>query len=196
MGAAEPEGVQMVFDDVVESLLPQLYRYFLRRVGPGLADDLVIETFSTVAQRLESYDEKRAPLRAWVYGIASNVLRSHWRHEQRLLELDARLRAEPAVGNAMSSDPGELGDELSPVVARLLASLGPEDRNVFLLYAWEDLGPGEIGVALGLADGTVRSKLSRIRARFRRELGEAASVSLEVTGPGAEGPEHGIEEDR
>lgn len=32
-------------------------------------------------------------MRSWLYGIATNLLRSHWRAEQHLLELDARLAA-------------------------------------------------------------------------------------------------------
>lgn len=67
-------------------------------------------------------------------------------------------------------DPSDGYLELDATIARALLGLNDEDRLVLLLYAWEELSPGEIAQALALPAGTVRSRLSRVRARLREEL--------------------------
>jgi RNA polymerase sigma-70 factor (ECF subfamily) len=54
-----------------------------------------------------------------------------------------------------------------PQVAAAVAELPAGERDALLLYAWEDLGYAEIAEALDIPVGTVRSRLSRARARLR-----------------------------
>jgi DNA-directed RNA polymerase specialized sigma24 family protein len=73
-----------------------VYRFIARRVGPDLADDLAADTFAIAYRRRASYRPARASLRSWLYGIAVNLLRNHWRAEQRLLARDAELASRVA----------------------------------------------------------------------------------------------------
>jgi RNA polymerase sigma factor (sigma-70 family) len=82
------------FEIAFEQHFPPIYRFISRRVGTALAEDLVAETFATAYRRRASFEPERASLRAWLYGIATNLVRSHWRAEQHLLALDARLLPE------------------------------------------------------------------------------------------------------
>ena len=59
---------------------------------------------------------------------------------------------------------------LAPRVARALASLPAEQRDVLLLHAWGGLPDEEVAVALGLPAGTVRSRLWRARSALRSQL--------------------------
>jgi RNA polymerase sigma factor (sigma-70 family) len=61
---------------------------------------------------------------------------------------------------------------LAPRIAEALAALNPEQREVLLLHAWAELSHEEIAAALGIANGTARSRLSRARAALRAELGQ------------------------
>jgi sigma-70-like protein len=79
------------FDAAFQQHFPQVYRFIARRVGPALAEDLAAETFATAYRRRASFEPGRASLRSWLYGIAANLVRNHWRAEQHLLALDARL---------------------------------------------------------------------------------------------------------
>jgi len=152
-----------------------VYRFIGRRAGPDLADDLAAETFATAYRRRASYQPGRASLRAWLYGIAVNVLRNHWRAEQRLLALDAQLAAEDDGTQALAVidvvNDRLIASSLAPRIAAALQRLTPEQREVLLLHAWAELSHEEIAAALGIAPGTARSRLSRARAALRRELG-------------------------
>ena len=79
------------FEDAFREHFAPVYRFIARRVGTALAEDLAAEAFATAYRRRASYEPSRGSLRSWLYGIAANVVRSHWRDEQQLLELDARL---------------------------------------------------------------------------------------------------------
>ena len=63
-----------------------------------------------------------------------------------------------------------------PAVAKALSRLKPDDREALLLYAWADLTYREIGEALAIPVGTVRSRLSRARRQVHDIL--AASSAL------------------
>ena len=79
------------FEAAFQQHFPPVYRFIARRVGPALAEDLAAETFATAYRLRASFDPGRASLRSWLYGIATNLVRNHWRAEQHLLALDARL---------------------------------------------------------------------------------------------------------
>ena len=66
-------------------------------------------------------------------------------------------------------------------VERALATLAPEQREVLLLVALEDMSYADVSRALGIPMGTVMSRLSRGRERLRRALdGEPARNGLKV----------------
>lgn len=162
----------LVFTRVFEDSFPSIHRFIARRVGVALADDLAAETFAIAFRRRESFVAERGTPRSWLYGIAMNLIRNHWRTEQHLLYLDARLRVE----TEFREDPDLSDERLSAAlaashIAKALASLNREQREVILLHAWAELSHDEIAVALDIAPGTVRSRLSRARATLVQELG-------------------------
>ena len=129
-------------------------------------------------RRRDSYLPSRGTVQSWLYGIAANVVRGHRRDEQQLLELDARVAHDslgPLPGAAQFADAADdrvIAAALAPRIAGALASLNMEQREVLLLHAWAGLSHEEIAAALGIANGTARSRLSRARAALRAQLGE------------------------
>jgi DNA-directed RNA polymerase specialized sigma24 family protein len=85
------------FDAVFEAEFAPLYRYLRRRVGPDLAEDLAAATFGTAYANWDRLDQTR-PVRPWIYGIAANLLRHHWRGERRMLRAYERTGVDPVFG--------------------------------------------------------------------------------------------------
>ena len=165
------------FEAVFREHFAPVHRFIARRVGKALAEDLAAEVFATAYRRRAVYQPERGSLRSWLYGIASNVVRGHWRDEQQLLELDARLARDspgllPAAPFADAADERVIAATLAPRIAGALAALNREQREVLLLHAWAGLSHEEIAAALGIAQGTARSRLSRARTALRALLGE------------------------
>src|SRR4029078_7873725 len=102
----------------------------------------------------------------------------------------ARSGVDP-VGEDMAAadarlDAQSMGSEL----ARALGSLTEGDGDALLLYAWADLSYEEVGQALAIPTGTVRSRLSRARRQLR-ELLDLGGQVLDEEGEEVERTEHG-----
>ena len=152
-----------------------IHRFLRGRAGAEVADDLASETFAVAFRRRATYDVSRADARPWLYGIAVNLLRERRRSEQR------RLRAYARVGPYGEESPTAEG-HLDSSLATALLELSLEDRNLILLVAWAGLSYEQLAEALALPVGTVRSRLSRTRAKLRASLG----VTEVALAPGGE----------
>ncbi len=155
----------MDFERLFEQHFDDVYGYLARRVGPDLARDLASETFTRAFAGRKKFDPRRGEPRAWLFGIATNLLRRHYRDEER------RLRALSRYDIAAVDEPGD-----EPRLAEALHSLAREERDALLLYAWADLDYAEIADALDIPIGTVRSRLHRARARLRETLKEQEAL--------------------
>lgn len=164
----EPERFEAVF----HRHAPQITRYVTRRLGPGPAEDIVAETFLLAFQKRESYDLARRDARPWLYGIATNLIRRHVREEVRLLRLLERTGVDPVTESFTERADSRIGaDAVSRQLAATIAGLPAKHRDVLLLLAWTELTYGQVGQALGVPAGTVRSRMNRIRVKLRRTLG-------------------------
>ena len=137
-----------------------------RRVGRDQADEVASETFTRAFASRRSFRPVHEDARPWLLGIATNVLRGHWRTEQRRLAGLGRLEGDAA---------GESTDPLAIDLLDALASLPEADREVLFLLAWADLTYEQIAAALDVPLGTVRSRINRLR----RKLDAALAAALE-----------------
>jgi RNA polymerase sigma factor (sigma-70 family) len=179
------------FEAAFRAHFPLVFRFIARRVGTAIAEDLAAETFATAYRRRASFDPERASVRSWLFGIAANLVRSHWRAEQHLLQLDARLVPEIDLPDgAEAVEERVTAALLAPRLAAALALLTREQRDVLLLHVWAGLSHEEIAAALAVAPGTVRSRLSRARAVLREHLGDLAADRPVSGRPGSSPARH------
>lgn len=173
----------------------RLNRYLRARIGPAAADDLVNDTFLAAWTGRDQFDPTRGGEVGWLYGIASNLLRRRAREQATHLRAVTRLDADSGVFGGDASD-GAAGDVAMRAVDGVVASdavrrLVPDllalpdlDRDVLLLVAWGGLTPTEVAVAPELPAGTVRSRLSRARAKLRRVITVLEAPETEQPSPG------------
>lgn len=160
------------FHAVFERHVEGVHRYVARRLGASLAEDVVGETFVVAFRRRGSYDPTRASERAWLLGIATNLVRRHYRSEMR------RLAAYRRVDPTNSVEPADLVvDQLADaaVLDLALAQISAELREVILLVGGCELTYAEASAALDIPLGTVRSRMSRARSELRAALARIAS---------------------
>lgn len=164
----------LVFATVFDRHYDSVHRYLARRVGPDLADDLAAETFTEAFDVRLRFDTERPDARPWLFGIATNLLRHHYRSEARRLRAYARLDRPATPNDAFGEIEMRLDAERAgPAIAAAVARLSADERDVLLLLAWADLRYEEIAVALRIPIGTVRSRLNRARRRLRELIGES-----------------------
>lgn len=172
-----------LFERVFDRHHAVIHRFLRARAGLEAADDLASEVFTTAFRRRAAYDTRWPDARPWLFGIAVNLLRAHRQSEERRLRAYARAGAEPA------SNPGELDGHVEAFdrqgdISLALLSLSERDRDLILLLAWGDLSYEQLGMALEIPVGTVRSRISRVRALLRERLEASARTSV---GEGSDG---------
>ncbi|MFJ3811702.1 RNA polymerase sigma factor [Streptomyces sp. NPDC090073] len=151
---------------------PDLHRYVARRLGLGLADDVVAETFLVAYHRRQRFDPARGEVRPWLYGIAGNLISQHRRLEVTQYRALARTSVDPVVADGHdSTDDRVAATAVTRQLAAALAHLSKGDRDVLLLIAWECFSYEEVAQALEIPVGTVRSRLHRARKKVQKVLG-------------------------
>jgi len=162
------------FTAVFDAHFAGLHGYLRRRLGDPLAEELAAETLTRAFDVRHRFDPDRAGVRTWLHGIAARLVADHARSEARRLRAYAREagRSAPGAPEAAAAIARADAAAAGPALARALAGLRAEEREVLLLFAWAELGYDEIATALGIAPGTVRSRLHRARAAVRQALDE------------------------
>ena len=174
----EPDGVLIerslngrpdAFVEVVRRHEVAIHAYLARRADRQVADDLLAEVWLRAFAARSGYDARHCDARPWLYGIARNVLREHWRtssgDEQAAL-IETPVDPWDGVNERLDST------ERAKAVMSAVRTLPAAEREVLLLVAWEQLTPAEAAKALGIPPGTARSRLHRARAALRPVLGE------------------------
>jgi RNA polymerase sigma-70 factor, ECF subfamily len=149
------------FERLADEVYEPLQRYARRRVDPDSVDDIVSDTMLTLWRRLDDVPPNaRLP---WAYGVARRTVANHRRAAGRHLSLVRRIQAEPSP-----TPPAE--DPLDPELQAALDSLPVADREILRLWAWEQLEPAEIAVALGLTANAAAIRLHRAKKKLGENL--------------------------
>ena len=148
-----------------ESCHPKTYRLMVRMVGIDDAADLTQRVFLQVFRKIGQF-AGHAKLETWLHRVATNEALQHLRHGRR--HRARSLQWEPVDGRPDRTLRLEQRDLLRCSMQRL----EPEQRSIFLLREVEELSYREIAVTLGIPEGTVGSRLNRVRRALRHHLRE------------------------
>ena len=158
--------------DQVVAFIPNLRRYARALVGDREgADDLVQDTLERAVRKFHLW--RPGDLRAWLFSIMHNVFINQLK--SRKLSPDAEL-PEDLAARIPTAGRDDILD-----LQRALMQLPPNQREVLLLIALEDMSYADVSQSLGIPIGTVMSRLSRGRDRLRLLMdGQEAPASLRV----------------
>jgi RNA polymerase sigma-70 factor, ECF subfamily len=145
-----------------------IYNFCFRRAGNwDAAEDLVSIVFLEAWRRLDKPLQSGKEL-PWLFGIATNVLRNRRRAERRYAAALRRVpEPDPETSFEDRSDERIDDEELMARALELLGQLPRREQEVFALCVWSELSYEDAAIALRIPVGTVRSRLSRARARLQ-----------------------------
>ena len=152
-----------------------MHRYLATRVGNASVEDLVGETFATGFRSRLAFDLSRPDARPWLFGIATNCARHHWRSEGRRLHRDEQVGSQRWTAPDPSDDivTANWFESRADMITQALSHIDSAYVDVLLLVAGPGLSYEEISQALDIPIGTVRSRLARARMQLRELLGNA-----------------------
>jgi RNA polymerase sigma factor (sigma-70 family) len=142
-----------------------VYRFAYRMTGSSsTAEDVVQDCFVIFWQKPRAFDPGRGPLRAFLLGVARNLVLKRWRSERphEALDQEAESWACPPFDYA--------GQERAEAVKRAILLLPPLQRETVILAEYEEMSLAEIAHATAAEMAAVKSRLHRARQNLRRML--------------------------
>jgi len=176
---AAQHGSLEAFEQLFRRHERRIYTLALHMVGDvNTAEDLTQDTFVRAWENLRRLRHGQA-FSGWLRRIVLNLVWDYIRHRpaaEGLKEEHAERLADPADPPGLAVSRGALARR----VRQAVLSLPEHQRLVVAMFYWEDMPVNEIARVLGIARGTVISRLARGRETLRRKLGPALSVPAEV----------------
>jgi len=171
--AREPDAFEAFYRDHVEPV----QRFVARRVDdPHLAADLTADVFLAALDGAHTYDPRRGPVVAWLYGVGRNTIAAEARRRARELETSRRI-----VGRRLLDGPSlaRIEERLdaereSRRIHRAMEGLPEADRRLLELVALDGVSVADAARLLGVKPATARVRLHRSRARVHTRLQELA----------------------
>jgi len=171
----------LTWQSIVEKHASRVYRLAYHLTGNQHdAEDLTQDVFVRVFNSLSQYTP--GTFEGWLHRITTNLFLDKMRRKARI-RFDFMADDDGAVATSASFDRVERSGQpedafemghMGADVIEALADLPPEYRAAVVLSDIEGLSYEEIAVTLGIKLGTVRSRLSRARARLRESLAHHA----------------------
>ena len=159
-------GDDMALRQLFDRHAPWLAARLRKALPPGDVEDVLQETFLAVWKNAGTYQPRGTPA-AWFWVIARNqaalLLRKRGPAAQALLD-EGGLVSDPAEAVATRTD-------LDVAAATALGPPGCPDREVWRLMYEEDRPVAEVAELMGVPEGTVKSRVHRVRRLLRAALG-------------------------
>jgi len=179
-------GDQLAFEQLVRRHEQRVFRLLLRMMGSREeAEDVSQETFLSLHRHGKRF-RGDSRFSTFVYRVAANAALNRRRTLGRSRARIDKLAVRQAAGDDLPSSPRDpedatAGHEVTGQVREALQKLSPSLRMPVVLYDIEGLAYAEIAKVLGVAEGTVKSRIHRARRALREQLqglwGRAAEES-------------------
>lgn len=140
-----------------------IYGFAWRMTGSTeAAEDVAQDCFVALLRSPERYDSGRGPMRAFLIGIARNIILKRWRDEHRW---------DPLADDAFPIEPPDAARrETAELVAQAVRSLPPLQREALILTEYEEMKLEDVARAVNAEVTAVKARLHRARENLRRML--------------------------
>jgi RNA polymerase sigma-70 factor (ECF subfamily) len=162
-------GSDTAFEELYRRYARRLKGFFFLQLGgdEDLAADATHDVFLRAYEARSRYQEGRR-VDTWLFTIAYNICRNHYRSNAYEAEFLANLDAEPVTNQQIEVqlDQATLDEALAQVLAELPAPL----HQIFSLHYQEELTIPQIAEIVGVPEGTIKSRLHKTMNIIRKKL--------------------------
>ena len=151
-----PAAAGKLYDKYYSEILGYIYHCTL---DGSVTEDLTSNVFLAAFKHLGRFKWKQIPFRAWLYQIATNEIRMHWRRQKGIATIDKPIH-EP-VSNEPAGDENMSAQEEYSLLHKSLSELKLKYRTAIILRYFEDKTIREICDITGKKEGTIKSQLHR-----------------------------------
>ncbi len=144
-----------------------LLRYLTRYAGdPDVAADATQDAYLRL---VESPPRKNDNLRAWLFTVATNVVRDGWKRDCRQERLRVAEGSVPTEDRVPDPHTGLEQAERVSLARRMLARVSDRERTILLMWV-EGFSHSEIAEAVGTTTGTVGPTIARALKKLSKQI--------------------------
>ena len=162
-------GNDAAFEELYHRFARRLKGFFFLQLGGDeeLAADATHDVFLRAYEARNRYQEGKN-VSTWLFTIAYNICRNHYRSNAYETQLSATLDADPISEEQIEVqlDAAALDDAL----AQVLSELPPPLHQLFSLHYQEELTIPQVAEIVGIPEGTVKSRLHKTMNIIRKKL--------------------------
>jgi RNA polymerase sigma factor (sigma-70 family) len=167
------------FETVVAAHHAEIHRYLVRATSrPGDADDLSQETFVRAYKAYRSLPPD-ANVRAWLFTIATNLCRNHFRAEGRRRQAMAAAAAGASERGPSWPEGEAIANQASARIDRIVIALPLKQRLAFTMRKVHELDYDAIGESLDCSPESARAHVFQALRKIRRGLDDLDVVHTE-----------------
>ena len=164
------------FDAVVSAHHEEILRYLRRVIGEaGDAEDLSQETFLR-AYRAYGTLPGDANVRAWLFAIATNLAKNHFRSETRRRQAYGRVKVEAREAAGAATEAELDARETGALLEGIIEGLPLKQRLAFTQRKLHDMDYEAIGKSLGCSEESARAHVFQALRKIRQGLGRHGVV--------------------
>jgi RNA polymerase sigma-70 factor (ECF subfamily) len=172
----DPDAVEAVY----ERYGGLIFRFCLRlSKDKSIAEEVTQDVFLALIRQASDFDARRGELSTWLCGIARNLVWNYLRRSQRWESLEDDCEVDISATTSMTASPYEVMEnrDMSALLWRSIDELPPLLREILILCEFEDLSYQAAATITKVPLGTVRSRLSRSKARLAQLLRDNGSMA-------------------
>lgn len=158
----------MQLEELYKEIQPRIYAFFFMRTSSReSAEDLTQEVFYEALKSLPSF-KGNATMATWLFSIAKNRLKKHYRSQKYRKQLMDRLTGD----EQLMGTPEEtlLEKEEKSTLAALISRLDPVAQEVVTLRVYGELSFKEIGMLVGKSENYARIAFHRAKQKIQKEM--------------------------
>ena len=159
----DAQAVGRLYDKYYSEILGYIHHCTL---DGTVAEDLTSSVFLAVFRHLGRYKWRQVPFRAWLYRIATNEVRMHWRRKKRIKTIGLQPNHDEYTDGPSATGSLEAAEEYR-LLHKALLELTLKYRTVIILRYFEGKAIAEICEIIGKKEGTVKAQLHRGLARLQ-----------------------------
>jgi RNA polymerase sigma-70 factor (ECF subfamily) len=166
-----PDAIARLYDKYYSEIVGYIYHCTL---DSTVTEDLTSNVFLAALRHIGRYKWRKIPFSAWLYRIATNEVRMHWRRQKRgkAINLQTDSGSQQEQNRELESSNPSAGDRIAAeeeyrLLHRALLELRMKYRTVIILRYYEDKAIAEICEITGRKEGTVKSQLHRGLAKLQ-----------------------------
>ena len=159
------------FLEFYEEIKQQLFTFLNYRLNFNrvIAEDLMMDVVVKAYENFEKYNPDKGSFKNWIFTIANNHLKNHWRSlKKEMLSLDAL--EEKGIFSSVEADLKKAHNEMDhSKVYLVLEGLSDNEREIIIMHYINDLSYVEIAEITKKREGAIRTQLSRALKRFKKK---------------------------